>query len=471
VESGLKISGWVEKIRLLARVGLCGCWLFFYGGFQLVNAAPPVKEVLEERNQPINIVIIVADDMAYGDIGAYGATRIRTPNIDALAKSGLMFTNGYASANVCSPSRAGIMTGRYAIRSGLAWKVVTANDSRGLPTSEETLGELALRAGLETMFIGKWHLGNLETYSPLEHGFNSFYGVPHSNDMPDFALYNGREIVEQPVQQDTLTRRYTEAGVRFIESHAGSRPFLLFLSHTFPHIPLFASDEFLGKSDAGVYGDTVEELDWSVGEIMDALENAGALDNTLLIFTSDNGPFFEGSTGGLKGGKGTSWEAGYRVPLIVAWPTRINADRQTETIAMNIDFLPTIADALGLRPAAEVLDGRSLIPVFSNNEATIHDYLLYFNNERVVGARSQDWKYVTHAYYTGSLGAFEKFDELPGFVSSYDLLFDVQGMDSEAYSVAQRNPAVVERHKKIVEQARAEFAKLRTHDLETTYPE
>jgi uncharacterized sulfatase len=417
-----------------------------------------------------NIVIVLADDMGYGDIGAYGATRIRTPHIDSLAARGVTFVNGYASANVCSPSRAGLMTGRYAIRAGLAWKVITAADTKGLPEAEETLGELTRRAGYRTMFVGKWHLGTFPEYFPQKHGFDEFYGVPHSNDMPGFALYEGDVVIEDPVDQRLLTKRYTQQAVRFIEDNA-KRPFLLFVSHTFPHIPLFVSEQFRGSSDAGLYGDTVEELDWSTGQIIKALEGAGLADKTLVVFTSDNGPFFEGATLGLKGGKGTTWEAGYRVPFIVYWPSVAEAGRVSDAMVMNIDLLPTIADAIGEEPAAEKIDGKSLLPLLRGEESSPHHYLYYFNNERVVGVRSQDWKYVTHSYYTGSLGAFEKFDQLPGFESSYDLLFDARGQDGEAYSYADRYPKVLDEHKAAIDRARAEFDPLRTRDLETTYPD
>ena len=416
-----------------------------------------------------NIVVILADDLGYGDIGAYGAKRISTPNIDRLAQGGLRFTQGYSSANVCSPSRAGLMTGRYAIRSGLAWKVVDAESSHGLPEAEETLGELVKRQGYGTLYVGKWHLGNFPEHLPLKHGFDGFFGVPASNDMPAFALYDGDALIEQPVDQGTLTRRYTDRAVRFIAENS-AEPFMLFLAHTFPHIPLYASEEFLGKSAAGLYGDTVEELDWSTGQVLAALEDHGILDNTLVIFTSDNGPFFEGGTGGLRGGKGTSWDGGYRVPLIAGWPAVISPGRVTGAMAMNIDVLPTIADILGLEPAAEVVDGRSLLPVFRGAAESAHDFLYYFNNERVVGLRSQDWKYVTHAYYLGSLGAFEKFDRLPGFPAPYEMLLDADGIDGEAYSYADRFPGILTEHKEALARARRQFDALRTRDLEDTYP-
>lgn len=425
---------------------------------------------LQQAHLRPNVVIVLADDLGYGDLGAYGATKIRTPHIDGLAAGGMRFTQAYASANVCSPSRAGLLTGRYAIRSGLAWKVVTANSSNGLPESEETVAELARRSGYRTMLVGKWHLGNLPKYSPLKHGFQQFFGVPHSNDMPDFALFEGNDVIEKPVDQSTLTRRYTQKAVEFITENP-TEPFLLLVSHTFPHIPLHASDEFHGSSAAGLYGDTVEELDWSMGQIVAALHETNVFDNTIVIFTSDNGPFFEGSTAGLKGGKGNSWEGGYRVPFIVSWPHVIKPGWVSDSITMNIDVLPTIADLIGVKPAAEVIDGLSLMPVFQDPDNSPHDFLYFFNNENVVGIRSQDWKYVTHAYYTGSLGAFEKFDQLPGFNSPYDMLLDANGVNGEAYSYADRYPVIVKSFKKALNNARSEFYPLRSRSSERTYPE
>ncbi len=415
-----------------------------------------------------NVVVILADDLGYGDIGAYGATRISTPHINRLAEQGLRFTQGYASANVCSPSRAGLLTGRYAIRYALAWKVVTAQSEHGLPTAEETIAELARRAGLSSMLIGKWHLGRLPEHSPLDHGFDAFFGVPHSNDMPDFALYQGRERLPQPVDQRLLTSQYTQAAVRFIEEAEG--PFLLMMSHTFPHIPLYASERFLGSSQAGLYGDTVQELDWSTGEIIAALQRRGVLDDTLVLFTSDNGPFFEGSAGGLKGGKGNSWEGGYRVPFIAHWPAVIKGARVTDAMVTNLDLLPTMAQALDVTPAAKVVDGRSLMPLFRGADVSPHEYLYYFVNEEVVGLRSQHWKLLTHAYYTGSLGAFERFDRLPGFAASYELLLDASAEDGEAYSVADRYPHVVADMRAELARARRVFDPLRTRPPQSTYP-
>ena len=456
---------YASPMRLSASI-----WLLLLIVAACVNSASAANVSKPGSHRTPNVLIIVADDLGYGDIGAYGGTRIKTPNIDALARSGLRATQAYASANVCSPSRAGLMTGRYAIRSGLAWKVINAKDERGLPHGEETIAELARRSQLRTMYIGKWHLGNLQEFSPLQNGFDAFYGVPHSNDMPDFALYSNDQKIEFPVDQKTLTRRYTEKAVEFIRG-AGSKPFLLFLAHTAPHIPLHASHDFHGRSSAGVYGDVVEEFDWSTGELLSALKEQGVLKDTIVIVTSDNGPFFEGSTAGLKGGKGNSWEGGYRVPFIVSWPRIIRPGRTMRSMTMNIDVLPTLAEALGVRPAAELIDGRSLMPVFRGGDVSAHEFLYYFNNERLVGLRTDRWKFVTHAYYTGSLGAFENFDRLPGFTTSYDLLFDAQGQDGESYSYADRQPDVVDAMRRELERARSEFDPLRTLPLEQAFPE
>ena len=441
---------------LAALIGISAC----------LNAA----KASESRRSAPNVIIILADDMGYGDIGANGAVRIDTPNINALAASGVNFSQFYASANICTPSRAGLLTGRYPIRTGLGYNVITANDTHGLPASEETIGEIAKRANYATKFIGKWHLGRFPDHAPTKHGFDSFYGVPHSNDMPNFALYSGDDKIEEPVDQATLTRRYTDEAVSFIATQSDN-PFLLFVSHTMPHIPLFASEEFYGTSDAGLYGDVIEELDASVGRIVAALLESGVRDDTFIVVTSDNGPFFEGSVAGLKGGKGSSWEGAYRVPLIANWPNGNFTNGKSSAIAMNIDILPTIAEAIGVKPSAPKIDGRSLLAHLRGDKDGPHQYLFYFNNEDIVGVRSSDWKYLTHAYYRRSIGAFEKFDQLDGFDGPYDLLFEAQSAGGEEYSLADRNPDVLNELKKEIRAARREFDKLRTRQPDKTFPE
>ncbi len=443
---------------------------FIFAGFLISCSQEKEGEpgTTEARNP--NVVIILADDLGYGDIGANGSTQIKTPAIDRLAKTGVNFTQFYASANICTPSRAGLMTGRYPIRTGLGYNVITAADTRGLPETEETLAEIAQRADYRTMLIGKWHLGGFPDHVPVKHGFDLFYGVPHSNDMPNFALYSGDKVIEQPVEQSTLTKRYTQQATAFIDASA-NQSFLLFVSHTMPHIPLYASKDFAGKSQAGTYGDVVEELDASTATIVETLKRNDIFDNTIIIITSDNGPFFEGATAGLKGGKGSTFEGAYRVPMIVSWPNGIKKPFETDAIGMNIDILPTIADAVNVVPRAEIVDGESLLPILAADEPKKDRYLFYFNNEQVVGIRDQDWKYLTHSYYRRSIGAFEKFDQLDGFTSAYELLFRASGIGIEEYSHADRHPKIVAKMKRELATARSEFEPLRTHEPDKTFPE
>ena len=423
-------------------------------------------------DNPPNIVLVVADDLGVGDIGAFGSERIKTPHLDLIAADGMVLSDFYASANICSPSRAGILTGRYPIRSGMAWDVVTAGDTHGLPLNEMTIAEMLQTGGYSTAMVGKWHLGNQFEFWPTRQGFDSFYGVPHSNDMPNFALYRGEQKIEQPVAQATLTRRYTEEAVQFIEANS-TRPFFLYMAHTFPHIPLFASKEFVGKSDAGLYGDAVEEIDWSTGQIVKALKKLGLYDNTLILFTSDNGAWWEGSNGSSRGAKGSTWDAGYRVGLVASWPNVIPPGRRSDALSVNIDLLPTIADATNSELSADQnIDGRSLLPLLTDNtdEQSPHRYFYYFNNEEIAGIRDERWKLLTRAYYRRHLGALDKFAQLPEFDGAYWLLFDLDDDRSERYSMAREYPEVVRRLSEEMTRAEKMFRQTATRDRQTTYP-
>ena len=311
-------------------------------------------------NKPPNIILVMADDLGFGDVGAYGATLINTPNIDALASEGVRLTQFYTSGNVCTPSRAGLLTGRYPIRTGLADRTLAVGDMRGLMQQEVTLAEQLKSLGYVTGLVGKWHLGDKPEYHPLEHGFDEFFGVLYSNDEPEQALLRGRAPVESPINPQQLTLDFTRESLDFIEKNRAG-PFFLMMSMTSPHKPLIPSADFAGKSRAGAYGDVVEELDWSVGEVMSMLVSLGLDDNTLVIFTSDNGPFPEGSTGGLRGGKGTGWEGGYRVPFIARWPGQFKAGSQSAAMSMNFDVMPTLLNIAGgdSRLHAE-LDGKDI---------------------------------------------------------------------------------------------------------------
>jgi len=409
-----------------------------------------------------NIILIVADDLGFGDVGAGSTSRIKTPNLDRLAESGMTLTSFYSSANVCTPSRTGILTGRYAIRAGLAWKVLGPNDTRGLSADEITISSLMKGAGYTTAAVGKWHLGDQPEYHPFRHGFDHFFGVEYSNDMRPFALFDGEEEIEQPVDQSTLTARYTARAIEFIK-HNATRPFFLYLPHTFPHIPLYASDDFAGRSKAGLYGDVVEEIDWSTGEIIATLRKLGILENTLVIFTSDNGPWFEGSTGPARGRKGGTFGGGFRVPFIASWPGQIPAESVSGEMGMNIDLLPTMAEAAGIDlPEDLELDGRSLLPILGGQGAADNRYLYFFDNEDVVAIRDRRWKLVTHSYYRTMLAPLELAGPAYGHPGPYLLLFDMEDPEPERYSLARDNPEVVERLWAELKRARTGFGVMRT---------
>ena len=349
---------------------------------------------------PPNIILVLADDLGYGDVGVYGATLIETPHLDRLADEGVRFTNFYASANVCSPSRAGIMTGRYAIRDGLANKTIAATDQRGLPDRVTTVASMLKDNGYRTGLIGKWHLGHHSPgQRPNAHGFDFFYGLLQPNDDAGLNIYRNTEPADEPVDQSALTRRFTREAVAFVERNSGV-PFFLYMSHSAPHIPLVPSPAFANTSRAGAYGDVVQELDWSVGRLLDAVRSNGLADNTVIIFTSDNGPFPEGSAGGLRGGKGTGWDGGYRVPFIARWPGHIVSGSTITAMAMNIDVLPTFAAIAGLSLASpQQLDGRNILPLLTGGpDQSPHEVLYFFNNERIAALRTQRWRLVLSDY-------------------------------------------------------------------------
>jgi uncharacterized sulfatase len=360
------------------------------------------------------------------------------------------------------------MTGRYAIRSGLAHKVVEPDDEHGLPAVEITIAEMLRDAGHRTMLIGKWHLGHTPEHWPTRHGFDSFFGLPYSNDMQPLALYRDQQVIEEPVVQATLTERYTSEALRIIED-PNDKPFFIFLSHTFPHIPLHASTRFAGRSRAGLYGDVVEEIDWSMGEIFRALREGEIERDTLVIFTSDNGAWFEGDNGAYREGKGTTWDGGYRVPLLAWWPGRIPEGAVSDGLAMNIDILPTLAALAGRDLSNDtLLDGRDIWPLLQGEEASPHEVLYFFNNEDIAAVRTPRWKLMVHSYYRRNLAAFDQFEQGIGF--SYWLLFDMQAKPPERFSVARENPDVLERLLGYLDAGRKQFAGLRTRPPPTTVP-
>ena len=390
--------------------------------------------------RPPNVVIIFCDDLGYGDLGCYGST-IRTPNLDRMAAEGMRFTHFYSANPVCSPSRASLMTGRYPTRVGVP-RVLNPKDTTGLPDSETTLAQVLKARHYKTMCIGKWHLGHLPQYLPTSRGFDEYFGIPYSNDMTPRVLLHNTEVVEQEATLETLTSRYTERALRFIEQSKDS-PFFLYFPHTYPHIPLAASSRFRGKSRQGLFGDVVEEIDWSVGEVFAALKKHGLDNNTLVLFSSDNGPWFQGSPGRLRGRKGSTLEGGVRVPFIARLPGRIPKGRLCSGIGSMMDILPTVARLCDAPLPKNPLDGIDIWPLISGQKSELErEALLYFDNVHVQCARWKQWKlhlarYNTFAYSPAPAGGRVNLPlrnpEL------YDLVLD----PDESYDVAPEHPGVV----------------------------
>jgi arylsulfatase A len=380
---------------------------------------------------PPNIVIILADDLGYGDLGCYGSPNIRTPNLDRMAAEGLRFTDFYSAAEVCTPSRTALLTGRYPIRSGMCNdqnRVIRNNSTGGLPKDEITMAEALKSRGYATACIGKWHLGNWAVnpaHHPSRHGFDFYFGLPHSNDMnptnvPPRAtaridqdpkwwnapLYRNEELVERPADQTQLTRRYTEEAVKFIRENK-SKPFFLYIPHSFPHVPLFASERFRGKSPRGLYGDVVEELDWSVGEVLKTLREQGLATNTLVVFTSDNGPWLTmndagGSAGPLRDGKGSTWEGGMRVPGIAWWPGRIQPKVERELASMMDLFTTSLKLAGAEVPKDREIDGMDIAPLlFGGGKVERKEPFYFYRGAQLYAARLGPWKanFITRTGY------------------------------------------------------------------------
>ncbi|MCH8333863.1 sulfatase, partial [Candidatus Sumerlaeota bacterium] len=406
----------------------------------------------QESERP-NIIVVMADDLGIGDIGPYGATLIRTPHLDRMAAEGAVLTSFYSSANICTPSRGGLLTGRYPARLGLTRDVARPTNDIGIQEEETTLAEALKGVGYATACIGKWHLGHRPEHWPTRHGFDYFYGLPYSNDMTPLALYRQNENIEEPVDQRTLTERYTREAVQFIEKNK-DRPFFLYLPHTMPHIPLFVSDRFKGLSGAGLYGDVVETIDWSMGRIFSTLDRLGIDDNTLVIFTSDNGPWFEGSAGDNRGRKGTAWEGGMRVPFLARWPGRIPAGGSSDAIAMNIDLFPTLTELAGIDPPGDrTIDGRNIFALMKGDQRSPHEYLYFFNKEILAAVRTQRWKLVVQSWYrawNAPLGS-ESYHYYPG------LLFDLENDPEERYSYTREHPDLAKQLRQWIDQGRRDL--------------
>jgi arylsulfatase A-like enzyme len=430
---------------------------WFFTGVLLVQAA--FLPARAKASSAPNIVILLADDLGYGDLGCYGHPTIRTPNLDRMATDGMKFTQYYAWC-YCSPSRAAILTGRLPIRSGLN-RVLGPNSVGGIPDEEITLAEALKSRGYATMCVGKWHLGHLTRYLPRRHGFDHYFGIPYSNDMdrvkehePPVPLVRDETTVEQPADQETLTLRYTEEAVQFLRERAegakAAHPFFLYLAYTFPHVPLHSSPDFRGKSPRGLYGDVVEELDASVGRILQTLKDVKLAENTLVVFTSDNGPWLSqrlnaGSAGLLREGKSTNWEGGVRVPCLAWWPGTIAPGRVVQDLASGLDLFATCMEFAGGRlPEDRPLDSHSLAALIRGAGSGTRNEFFYYYDNQLTAIRQGPWK-----LHIKTIEADTGRTTSPS--QSPPLLFHLTHDPSEQYDVASKHPDVVKRLLKAIE--------------------
>ena len=419
----------------------------------------------DKQQQPPNIVFILADDMGYGDLGCFGHPTIATPNLDRMAAEGMKFTQFHTASSVCTPSRAGLLTGRLPIRSGLT-RVFIPQSEGGIPDKEITIPELLKDVGYISACIGKWHLGRPGKYLPLNHGFNYYFGIPYSNDMSPGTQPNNPLFAEQPPtplirnftvtnpdkepDQRYLTKWYTEEAIKFMQGSVveKKKPFFLYLAHTMPHVPLFASEKFEGKSRRGLYGDVVEELDWSCGEVLKTVKELGIEDNTLVLFTSDNGPWLGkqlagGSSGLFYEGKVSTWQGGYEVPAIARWPGKIPAGVTNQSFATTMDLFLTFAKLGGAKvPTDRHIDGRDISSLLFENAASRDAEMFYYFGDELWAVRRGPWK--IHVKTT-SPASVSTWGDWPIEEHDPPLLFNVEYDPSEKHNVADKHPQVVRR--------------------------
>jgi len=443
--------------------------LFFL--FFSSSAQGTANKKSQHQEKP-NIIIIFADDLGYGDLSCYGHPTIVTPHLDKMASEGQKWTNFYVAASVCTPSRAGLITGRYPIRSGMCSnksRVLFPNSTGGLPSGEITIAEQLKKAGYATAAVGKWHLGHLKPYLPTNNGFDSYFGIPYSNDMDrknaeglsrkeifwnakikyfDVPILKDEEVIERPANQHTLTKRYNEAAVKFIKENKDG-PFFLYLAHNLPHVPLFASKDFIGTSKRGLYGDVLQEIDHGVGEIIKSLKEMGIDKNTLVVFTSDNGPWLSygdhgGSAGLLHDGKGTTWEGGMRVPGIFWWPGKLKPGIVTD-LGSTLDLFTTASHLADIDlPSDRIIDGKDLSPVLFGTENSARDDIIYYRGQTIYAARKGAYKlhFITQTAYV---------KDTKKTVQKPPLLFNVETDPSENYNIAKVHPEIITEINKMVE--------------------
>lgn len=415
-----------------------------------------------------NIILIFVDDLGYADIGPFGSELHRTPHLDRMASEGRKLTGFYVTANVCTPSRSSLMTGSYPRRVGLdenekgQWVLFPGNQE-GLNPDEVTMAEVLKTAGYKTACVGKWHLGDQPQFLPTRHGFDSYFGIPYSNDMghdsrkqpyryPPLPLLRMEEVIEDEPDQRYVTKRYTEEALEFIE-RSRDGPFFLYLAHTMPHWPQYASEEFAGKSNNGKWGDTVEEIDWSTGQVLGKLKELGIDEKTMVVFTSDNGGATRhgASNAPLRGGKGTTWEGGHRVCFLARWPGRIPAGTASDEMAISFDLLPTFAALAGVEMSGDrIIDGKDIRQLLLSDDPvpTPHVAYYYYFMTHLNAVRSGRWK--LHVARMG--GRYPDYEPNP-VLELYDLISDI----GESRNVASANPQVVERLKALADVARSDL--------------
>jgi arylsulfatase A-like enzyme len=416
-----------------------------------------------------NIVVIFCDDLGYGDLSCFGHPTIKTPNLDRMAAEGVKLTQFYSASPVCTPSRAALMTGRLPIRSGMCSdkrRVLFPNSGGGIPASEITLAEALKEQGYATACVGKWHLGHLPQFLPTSNGFDSYFGIPYSNDMdrvndaprgrasfwdPKIEYWNvplirNKEVIERPADQTTITKRYAEEAAAFIRDNK-ERRFFLYLPHSLPHVPLFRSKAFEGKSLRGLYGDVIEEIDWSVGHVLDTLRDLKLDKNTIVWFTSDNGPWLTfndhgGSAGLLREGKGTTWDGGMREPSICWWPGRIPANQVSAELGTTMDIYATSLKVAGADiPSDRVVDGYDLTSMLKGETKSPRDEVYYYRGTRLMALRKGPWKahFITQESYTRNNQATEH---------DPPVLYNMEVDPSEKWNVAEDHPDVIDVIKK-----------------------
>jgi arylsulfatase A-like enzyme len=447
------------------------------------------QKATDTKSKLPNVVLIFIDDMGYGDVACFGATQYNTPNIDRLASNGMRFTNFYVAQAVSSASRAGLLTGCYSNRVGISGALMPY-DSIGINADEQLIPELLSPVGYRSAIVGKWHLGHLFQFLPLQNGFDEYFGLPYSNDMwpvdydgkpatkdkaawllryPPLPLIKGNEKIKEINTLDDqaqLTTMYTEYAVDFINRNK-DRPFFLYLAHSMVHVPLAVSDKFKGRSKQGLFGDVVMELDWSVGEVMKALKDNALTENTLVIFTTDNGPWLNfgnhaGSAGGLREGKGCSWEGGQRVPCIMSWPAKIPAGTICNNIASTIDILPTLCSIAGASLPEKRIDGVNILSLmegdFDSNPRNVFYY--YYRRNSLENVRKGQWKLVLPHTFRSYEGKLPGNDGWPGEYSSGKTgyaLYDMRRDPGERYDVKELYPEIVDELKKLAADMRQDL--------------